>query len=250
MSFVNAARQIVRRLGSLDKRRVVFGAGRHDYRFEPRISESTLVDFEAVHEIVLPPSYRAYITALGNGGPGPHYGVTPLCLDLPRVGHPFPFETATEIDDDAFDELPDALDGAVHLAEVGCGTYALLVVCGVAAGQVWYDARYEGGIDPAVDPSSGLPLSFDQWWLGAMELELALFERVDRLIRARTPHDEIHTATADVLDLRVDEAIVSILDGDTRMRPASIPDKPWGMACGRADEIYGAWLGGQMGRSS
>jgi len=68
----------IERLRSLDRKLTLFGAMGHQYRFNERASEKQLSDFERTHKIELPEEYRLFLRALGNGGPGPYYGVFPL----------------------------------------------------------------------------------------------------------------------------------------------------------------------------
>lgn len=56
-------------------------------------------------------------------------------------------------------------------------------------------------------------------------------------------HEQIHeTSNAKHLELKVDEAMLSIMGCDTRGRPKVFADKPWGRACGLAGEKYEGWL--------
>jgi SMI1 / KNR4 family (SUKH-1) len=62
----------------------VFGACEHRYEFNPPVTAVQVAQFENLHRIKLPEEYVAFITTIGNGGPGhyggagPFYGIYPL----------------------------------------------------------------------------------------------------------------------------------------------------------------------------
>src|SRR5580658_9286396 len=74
----------------------------------PPASIEEVSAFESKHRVILPEGYRSFITALGNGGPGPvGYGILPLgrvpympmnlgkiWTELRDVTKPFPFTKA------------------------------------------------------------------------------------------------------------------------------------------------------------
>jgi hypothetical protein len=242
-TFVQQAATTIDRLRILDQRRIVFGSRRYDYQFRPPLALEQVEAFERAYQITLPSPYRQFLTELGNGGPGPYYGISPLEREAPQLLHPFPATQAFELTDDDTDDADHAeIAGALPIAEYGCGIFMLLVVRGEAAGQVWVDARYEGGIKPILDPQ-GAPMTFDAWWLASMGAELERFERIAALMRAATPHEEIHRLLEPgVLQLTVDETMLSLMDQDPNARPRVYADKLWGAACGLVEEHYAGWL--------
>ena len=56
----------------------VFGADEHRFVLNPPIPEAQAATFEAEHNVQLPAEYRHFLTAIGNGGAGPFYGVFPF----------------------------------------------------------------------------------------------------------------------------------------------------------------------------
>lgn len=176
--------QIHRRLRELaedDPQLRRFGARRHGYRLGPVAHERAVARFERAHAITLPESYRRFITTVGDGGAGPHYGlfrhdgtdwpnyVQQLEQDLaglrntdfphasdfqpwpkakPCTRHPDP--------EDSYD--PCWLAGTVALDEVGCGAFYRLVVTGPARGQVWLD-------DLANDQGLSAGPDFRDWYV-------------------------------------------------------------------------------------
>ncbi len=123
--------------------------------FGSPLSEGTVNQFESQHGIILPDGFRAFITQIGNGGPGPsEYGWAPLghaaqdmrpdeasiWTDLPYVRQPFPF-TAPWIwesgDVSAEGVFEQRLHGTIYLGNDGCGAYWFLVVTGPERGNVW-----------------------------------------------------------------------------------------------------------------
>src|SRR4051794_40138647 len=74
-------RMVLELLSELDRRdpkRKVFGASAHQYKLNPRLAVSIVEAFEDRHGLRLPDDYRAFITEVGNGGAGPHYGLFPF----------------------------------------------------------------------------------------------------------------------------------------------------------------------------
>lgn len=190
-------RERVAELDALDKTRSIFGAIGHHYRFAPRLSEDTLVTHERAHGYTLPDDYRAYLLELGNGGPGPYYGVigwrTKNAEDYTKyedLGRPFAYAHEynpthfldVETDDDDEDDEPrnqywEAFDdrGSLVLSHQGCGLRVLLVVSGPCRGEVWDDSiADDGGYTPLVRPD-GARHTFTSWyaeWLATSFAEL------------------------------------------------------------------------------
>ena len=134
------------------------------------LSDSELCNIEATFGVALPPDYRAFLQEIGNGGPGPYYGMLPFARALDYddrlwgervpVNHlaaPFPhtemFDPAPglaiadervargEITDDEFARIVhSATGGTLGLAHQGCAHYDILVVTGPTRGTVWTDA--------------------------------------------------------------------------------------------------------------
>lgn len=239
-SFIAEARRITRRLAELDLRRVAFGASKHRYAFAPPLAESAVASFERRCGLELPAPYRAFLTQLGNGGAGPFYGVAPLALDSQVAARPWPHVDGSEPAEE--NEFDAELDGMVSLAEYGCGIFVMLVVKGAAAGQVFWDARYEGGIKPVLD-GPNQRMGFDGWWLAGMRRVLDRFERIAALMENRVPHEEIHaTLEPGILQLDVDETLASLMNREPSGTPRQVPKKAWGLICGQVDELYDRWL--------
>lgn len=158
-----------------------FGAARHRYLLDPPVTESRIARFEQEHGISLPPSYRAFITAVGSGGGGPCHGLfrfgsevwarqqTDLgerWADLPATPfphtdrfQPWPEETARPRhapEDEYYD--PCWFTGSLVIAEIGCASYFRLVVTGEARGQVRSDHLLsDQGLNPGPD--------FHDWYM-------------------------------------------------------------------------------------
>lgn len=160
----------------------------------PPLCEEALCEIEAAYGIALPPDYRSFLQEIGNGGPGPDYGLLPFgkALDydnklwgaaVPKdhLRHPFPHmetydpEKDQQADYDAADDenLTDEelglrilghYRGLLGLAHEGCGRYHVLVVTGPARGAVWMDCTDSRG--PFIPMESGF-LDWYQNWLDA-----------------------------------------------------------------------------------
>ncbi len=65
-------------LRQLDTRFEIFGAGAHEYQFNPPLLEIEIASIESKYGLRLPDEYRAFLLKIGNGGAGPFYGIFPL----------------------------------------------------------------------------------------------------------------------------------------------------------------------------
>lgn len=136
----------------LDERREEYRAeGEEDLLVEPRpvLSEETLAEFESAHAVALPHDYRAFLAVIGNGGPGPGYGMFDLTPPLDAAALS-PVEGDVRI---------------IPLSPLGCGMEWELVVSGPDAGNVWFYC--ETGFEPC-DP----PRRFLDWYEAWLAEEL------------------------------------------------------------------------------
>jgi hypothetical protein len=150
--------RVAAKLARAAKRRgepVMFGASAHRFRLGPPLAESQVAEFERQHGVSLPEDYRAFITRVGDGGPGrhggagPYYGLHPLrdwavsLWDLPTpttLATPFPVEPGRAFQDWPAEVVPDEdgepYTGTIALSDQGCGYYCILVVTGPGRGRV------------------------------------------------------------------------------------------------------------------
>jgi SMI1 / KNR4 family (SUKH-1) len=138
--------ETLRQLQAEDTRLRVFGSPAHGYRLNPPLSDGDIRTFEAAHGIRLPEDYRLFLRRVGDGGPGPAYGLETLERAAaecdPRL--PFPFEQAdSDYLDDALERWDGELFGALQLCHHGCGGYSYLVVTGPQWGTMWDGAGAE-----------------------------------------------------------------------------------------------------------
>ena len=208
MESIERIRKTLASLRERDKECLLFGSDRHRYAMEAPWGEPELLAFEAEHDVTLPADYRAFLSAIGVSGAGPGYGLSapaPLSLDAfprvvsritgkdgtvlaesgtpkrpsfartSRVDEPFPlhegFEPSFIYDLPALSEHQTPYDGAIEIAEHGCGYFDFLVVTGPGAGQVWSDTM------AAMRNGAMLPkgLTFLEWyeaWLNGCHREL------------------------------------------------------------------------------
>lgn len=174
MDRLEALRSRIQLLARCDRTRQVFGAAQHRHTLAPVATAEDVAAFETRFELSLPDDYRAWITQMGNGGAGPYYGLSALAplerQTLPQhhvvikghdgevlaragtgpravpdamssTGRPFPLTKPWSPKDGPLPISPGTspYDGAVHLAEIGCGYFAFLVVKGDKRGEVWAD---------------------------------------------------------------------------------------------------------------
>ncbi len=166
----------------------------HRYRPNARLTDADIRAFEDRHNCRLPTSYRDFLTVIGDGGPGPAYGLNSLAdvhADLLEVGdghleRPFPHgEHWNPSPDDPEDrgefmahyESPQPVAGSIVLNSVGCGMCHRLVVTGENAGEVWFDNRSnDRGLTPIIHRG---PRSFLAWYEGWLDTSLRKSPLVD-----------------------------------------------------------------------
>jgi hypothetical protein len=182
-------------------RTAMFGADSHHFALNDPLSEETVGTFETLHGVSLPADYRHFLTAIGNGGAGPFYGVFPLgTMDdafglqswkendgiVCTLAEPFllegewndltgkPSEVPLELIDPEFESKIEEFDarywgssimnGAIPICHTGCALRIWLVLTGKQAGHLWYDARAEFGGIAAMTLSDGSSLTFAAWY--------------------------------------------------------------------------------------
>jgi hypothetical protein len=171
-----------------------FGAESHGFRRRRRLTEPQVAAFEGRHVVTLPPEYRAFITGVANGGPGPGYGLYSLAesvdaergrvpddflrtpfrhrgaynpLDDPKLAAFWRRVEEGEIDVDEDRRWVYMTAGTLVLCHEGCGILHLLVVTGPTRGQMWVDDRCnEQGLFP-------LEVGFFDWYERWLDSTLA-----------------------------------------------------------------------------
>jgi hypothetical protein len=174
MEKIAILKQKIEQLRNLDFWLKIFGAGSHQYQFNPCLSEAEITAFEQKHQIELPEDYRNFLLHIGNGGACDGYGMYPIedyfgGLDAEQASQqypdflsaPFPHTTAwndydlMDMDREYEDEYNDGyyahryIQGSVLLAYQGCTIELRLVVSGAEKGNVWMDDR---GADTGIVP--------------------------------------------------------------------------------------------------
>lgn len=178
-------------LRDLDSNFKIFGASKHRYRFGSVLSQMQLAAICDPLGMTLPVEYAMFITSLGNGGPGPDFGLYSLDEALRRAGTrnwsvEFPHRTAwqplfgghTWSSLKAAGQLTDYMNtpikheqeesyrlwqdyyyssdhtqGSLPISDGGCGHEALLIIGGTESGAIWSDGRVsDGGVFP-ISPS-------------------------------------------------------------------------------------------------
>jgi hypothetical protein len=185
----------------------VFGAAAHHFLLNSALTEADVSAFERRHTIHLPADYRHFLTAVGNGGAGPFYGVFPLGkIDGARaqldswseadgfvgvLSQPFPLTDAwNDLRGRPPDELAKAdeheywtqvdqfesrystsslVNGAIPICHEGCALRIWLVLTGGQAGYVWRDGRADRtGLTP-LRLADGSPMTFSLWYTEWLE---------------------------------------------------------------------------------
>ncbi|MFD1370814.1 hypothetical protein [Actinoplanes sichuanensis] len=199
-------------LRRLDRGRDVFGAERHHWQVRPPLGEQPVATLEQDLGYRLPAGYRTYLTAYGNGGAGPLFGIRTFpshlsATERTRLRRPFPGMAAVhrrlasegvDVDADGYFEVDDEalletlLNGTWRIADDGCGHHARIVLHGADAGTI-LTVNLEGGIyDTGQD--------FPGWSLSWLEQHRKRYEAVwDRMLRADPPDDLVTVDNAAVV---------------------------------------------------
>jgi hypothetical protein len=189
MGRLEAIRQNLQRLASLDRACRVFGAGGehgHGYRQLPALTAAGLTRLEQTLGVAVPDELGSFLTTVHGGGAGPGYGFEVECDGRPRPKRalPFPFDesaarasiaggsAALEIpDEDEDDDWPPG-PGFVPIAHHGCGVFDVIVVTGDQRGLIWWcDMRWAPWFD-----SAGRQLTFLDWYERWLDRSLASLE--------------------------------------------------------------------------
>lgn len=181
---------MLQRLRAEDAGLRVFGAPSHKYHLNPRLTEPEIRQFEADHGITLPEDYRLFLQRIGNGGPGPAYGLETLARAAqacdPRS--PFPFtEASKDYPEDVLDRWCDKPSGVLELCHHGCAIYSYLVVSGASWGTIWEGS----GAD--VEPTGLCFLDWYEPWAG-QALRRLHDERRAAALRVGMSTDEVMQA--------------------------------------------------------
>ncbi|MEO6721782.1 MAG: SMI1/KNR4 family protein [Ferruginibacter sp.] len=169
----------------------IFGSDTHRYKFYSCLTLDALQDFEKFFSVTLPYNYKNFIAQIGNGGSGPAYGLLRLsdwnieleinennflATDFPHadkwnVAQEFNTEIEGYTETEDFQKWEEYyfstqhITGSMRICHYGCAIYYLLVLTGNNAGQIWVDDRAnDDGIYPAISKSSGMRLTFLEWY--------------------------------------------------------------------------------------
>jgi hypothetical protein len=164
------------------------------------LAEGDVLAFERGHNVRLPTEYRHFLTAVGNGGAGPYYGIFPLGkMDglggsieswtegfIGVLAEPFLFtDDWNDLQEMPSDELRQAdeqeyerrldqfesrywgsslMNGAIPICHEGCALRVWLVVTGPQAGHLWHDGRSDySGLKP-LRLADGSRATFSTWY--------------------------------------------------------------------------------------
>ena len=175
------AESILNKLGQIERAdsailNKAHGAESHRYEMQPVVEKSELADWENHHGIRLPNTYASFLTLIGNGPCGPGFGLTPFPHGNPNAGNECKILCPITSDEtDSANRYHNAVadqSGFIRLADYGCAMYAVLILTGDFAGQIWLDSAGSGDITPfppvlhdlSRDDSVNSNLNFLQWY--------------------------------------------------------------------------------------
>ena len=182
MDFIEEVKYWVSKAIEADPELKVFGASSHKYQFAPPIDMKEVLAFEQKHDIKLPENYVRILTELGNGGPGPYYGLYPLSrieTDYSdHIGSDITFldasltpeiwkQTMQGLDCVDAEEQYDAdmrrvVANAVVIGTQGC-TYDMLLMCG--GSEIGKIINIDWNLDEEIPPKF-THMTFEEWYLG------------------------------------------------------------------------------------
>lgn len=157
-----------------------FAAFHHKYFFNPPADVEKVIQFEQKYNVTIPEAYSAYLTMVGNGGPGPGYGVYSLekleeynsCFlreyneDVfinDQLTKEIWSETVAKLENangDAYDKLlASIMSGAIEIGTFGCGLSILLMLRGSEKGKIVY---FDWEMNPDVLPVLK-DVTFEHW---------------------------------------------------------------------------------------
>lgn len=174
-------KSLIKKSDKLDSERKIFGASKHQYSLNPVISINKIREYEKKYNFKLPEEYVFFLTKVGNGGAGPHYGIYSLeemarqtsCWGNPGekawIDENLTLEQWNEKmnflddcnDDDLYEnEMSNLFNGFIIIGTQGC-TYDTLLLCnGSEKGKIVYiDWNLEEGYMPHL-----IKLNFLHWY--------------------------------------------------------------------------------------
>lgn len=157
--------------------------------FNKVLTQNEINSFEKKYTIELPEDYKQFITTIGNGGPGPNYGIFSLqesIIDFKLEKKPMINIASNFIYKNAWNESwiasfdwendrPETsivsqymdvnhISGSLQISHYGHGCTNLLIVKGECKGQIWFDGRADyGGLAPELD-ELGHTFTFFNWY--------------------------------------------------------------------------------------
>lgn len=168
-----------------DHERKVFGSDAHGYALNKPVTLNEVFQFEQHHNIKLPAGYKAFITVLGNGGPGhyggagPYYGIYPLgnfgymvssakymaepcLLDSTLTDKKWKeliaFEKVLSDESLEYEHQHDLLfSGLMFIGTMGCNSQMMLILNGQDTGRVVY-------IDQDLNQPASVAEQFLDWY--------------------------------------------------------------------------------------
>lgn len=140
------------RVKKLDKGFGLFAAHAHRYELNPVLTKFLVNSFETEYRVRLPADYRWFLCYIGDGGPGPDYGVMPLNKSFDTVlseldeedppGEDFfstPFQKPGTPEESK--ELWYFSPGMLPVCDGGCGMYCQLCLSGHERGNMWFNSN-------------------------------------------------------------------------------------------------------------
>lgn len=163
----NQIKVIIRKLKAAsekDSEREIFGTSSHQYKVNPPLSISELVQWQSEHGITLPSCYVQFLTEIGNGGAGPYYGMytltdatsytekeamTAKCILYPNMDKEEwnklidPLINEEDISDCEYDAVSNkVLGGMLNIGTQGCEYEMYLVLEGEYKGKIVYTSSF------------------------------------------------------------------------------------------------------------
>jgi len=210
MKRIEIIKEKLEELKNLDKGFSVFGSSRHQYEWNPTLSDAEIRQIETDNQLVLSEDYKEILKNLGNGGAGCGYGLEKLALK--HVNPPYMgtkellrnWEDPSEVDCDMVET--DEISGYIKLFDYGCGMeYGLIVKGEEKEGLIFFDS--DGRFEKLENNS--ILNTYEKW----LDYNLDALKRIQQKLE-EMPLQELIDSEWEADNFSIKEMILSIIDAD------------------------------------
>lgn len=195
----------IAKLKILDESRFLLGADYHEYFICSTIKHAKIETLKSKYHIDLPLGYEYFLTLIGNGGAGPHYGIHKIEDSLEFATQKKWNLTEPSLltldrycfipDSDSENELSWMFNSSFPIADSACGGFFFLILNGKKSGEIW---KYHGSSKGIIEKKSENFLQWYEKWLSANLMAGVVAEIKNHLM----VHGELETISDLYVDVR------------------------------------------------